>query len=262
MGWLWSACAGLEPASPHYAMRCATSCTIGTISRDCGLSVVTRGELTQRFRLSQAYAYIIPRFQPPKLAKFQNKKVGRSHDQLSNLCSQLLIAHDTYKTILTRQLRREVQELRADAVDRALVHSVLLPCPHRRVSVVVVPHRPSFVGIAILIRTLDYLQPSFRPPQRPAVIQYDCFQLRRHPYCLLCCRVADKRMTAAATAVSARLQPRFFHSSFDAVLIAQNLSDKLVRILSDLMLFHSLIHHPRITLCTSYHSFPNAYTSQ
>lgn len=77
----WSACAGLEPASPHYAMRCATSCTIGTISRDCGLSVVTRGELTQRFRLSQAYAYIIPRIFSEKLAKFQNKKVGRSHDQ-------------------------------------------------------------------------------------------------------------------------------------------------------------------------------------
>lgn len=82
MGWLWSACAGLEPASPHYAMRCATSCTIGTISRDCGLSVVTRGELTQRFRLSQAYAYIIPRFSAPKLAKFAKKKAasnGRPH---------------------------------------------------------------------------------------------------------------------------------------------------------------------------------------
>lgn len=76
MGWLWSACAGLEPASPHYAMRCATSCTIGTISRDCGLSVVTRGELTQRFRLSQAYAYIIPHFSAPKLAKFAKKKAA------------------------------------------------------------------------------------------------------------------------------------------------------------------------------------------
>lgn len=74
MGWLWSACAGLEPASPHYAMRCATSCTIGTISRDCGLSVVTRGEFTQRFRLSQAYAYIIPRFPARKLAKFTKNK--------------------------------------------------------------------------------------------------------------------------------------------------------------------------------------------
>lgn len=39
-----------------------------------GLSVVTRGEFTQRFRLSQAYAYIIPRFLAPKLAKFQKKK--------------------------------------------------------------------------------------------------------------------------------------------------------------------------------------------
>lgn len=33
MGWLWSACAGLEPASPHYAMRYVSSYTIGTISR-------------------------------------------------------------------------------------------------------------------------------------------------------------------------------------------------------------------------------------
>ena len=76
MGWLWSACAGLEPASPHYAMRCATSYTIGTISRNRGLSVVTRGEFTQRFRLSQASAYIRPRFSAQKLAKFQNKNAG------------------------------------------------------------------------------------------------------------------------------------------------------------------------------------------
>lgn len=61
----------------------------------------TRGELST-LRLLQAYAYIIPCFSAPKLAKFQNKKVGRSHDQLSNLRSQLLVAHDTYKTILTR----------------------------------------------------------------------------------------------------------------------------------------------------------------
>ena len=66
--------AGLEPASLRYATQRDTSYTIGTISRDCGLSVVTRGEFTQRFRLSQAYAYIIPRFLAPKLAKFQKKK--------------------------------------------------------------------------------------------------------------------------------------------------------------------------------------------
>lgn len=81
MGWLWSACAGLEPASLRYATQRDTSYTIGTISRFHGLSVVTRGEFTQRFRLSQAYAYIIPRIFSEKLAKFQNKKVGRSHDQ-------------------------------------------------------------------------------------------------------------------------------------------------------------------------------------
>lgn len=154
-----------------------------------------------------------------------------------------------------------MQELRPDSVYRALVHPVLLPCPHRRVSIVVVSHRPSFVGIAILIRALDYFQPPLWPSQRPTVIQRDCFQLRRQPYCLLCRWVADKRMTAATAAMAARLQPRFFHSSLDTVLIAQNLSDKLVCVLSDLMLLHSLIHHPRITLCTSYHSFPNAYTS-
>lgn len=126
-----------------YATCCP--CTIGTISRDCGLSVVTRGEFTQRFRLSQAYVYIIPRFLAPKLAKFQNKKVGRSHDQLSNLRSQLLVAHDTYKPILARQLRSEVQELRADAVDCALVHSILLARHDCCVTVVVVPHCPSFI---------------------------------------------------------------------------------------------------------------------
>lgn len=62
MGWLWSACAGLEPASPHYAMRCVTSYTIGTINKPLfrGLSVATRGELSNAFRLSQAYGYIIP----------------------------------------------------------------------------------------------------------------------------------------------------------------------------------------------------------
>lgn len=253
--------AGLEPASLRYATQRDTSYTISTISRDCDLSVVTRGEFTQRFRLSQAYAYIIPCFLAPKLAKFQKKKVGRSHDQLSNLCSQLLIAHDTYKTTLTRQLRREVQELRADTIDRALVHPVLLPRPHCCMPIIIVPHRPRFVGIAILIRALDYFQPPLWPSQRPAVIQCNCFQLHRQPHCLLCRRVADKRMTAAATTTPARLQPRFFHSSLDAVLIAQNLSDKLICILSDLMLLHSLIHRPRITLCTSYHSFPNAHTS-
>lgn len=66
--------AGLEPASLRYATQRDTSYTIGTISRDCGLSVVTRGEFTQRFRLSQAYGYIVPHFLAPKLAKFQKKK--------------------------------------------------------------------------------------------------------------------------------------------------------------------------------------------
>lgn len=38
-----------------------------------GLSVATRGELSNAFRLSQAYVYIVPHFQPPKLAKFKRK---------------------------------------------------------------------------------------------------------------------------------------------------------------------------------------------
>lgn len=253
--------AGLEPASLRYATQRDTSYTIGTISRSHGLSVVLLVESCPTlFDFHKPYALIIAHDTTEKLAKFQIKKVGRSHDQ-PLLCSQLLVAHDTYKTVLTRKLCGEVQELGAYAVYCALVHPVLLPCPHRRVSVVVVPHRPRFIRIAILIRTLDYLQPSFRPPQCPAVIQRDCFQLRRQPYCLLCSRITHKRMTAAATAMAARLQPRFFHSSLDAVLIAQNLSDKLVCVLSDLMLLHSLIHRPRITLCTSYHSFPNAHIS-
>lgn len=269
-GWLLECLAGLEPASLRYATQCDTSYTIGTISRDCGLSVVTRGEFTQRFRLSQAYAYIIPRFSAPKLAKFQKKKKltaircrlpSTTYAARKILRSQLLIAHDTYKTILTRQLRREVQELRPDAVYRALVHPVLLPCPHCCMPVVVVSHCPSFIRVAIIIRTSDDAQPPLRPAQCPPVVKRDSFEFCCQPYRLLCRRVADKRMTAAATTMPARLQPRFFHGSLDAVLIAQNLSDKLVCVLSDLMLLHSLIHRPRITLCTSYHSFPNAHIS-
>ena len=102
MGWLWSAPAGLEPAPPLYAMRRFIPLSYVHNKPRLRLIRCTRGEFTQRFRLSQAYVYIIPRFSAPKLAKFQNKKVGRSHDQLSNLRSQLLVAHDTYKTILTR----------------------------------------------------------------------------------------------------------------------------------------------------------------
>ena len=75
-GWPLECLAGLEPASLRYATQRDTSYTIGTISRDCGLSVVTRGELTQRFRLSQAYGYIVPHFLAEKLAKFQKKKRG------------------------------------------------------------------------------------------------------------------------------------------------------------------------------------------
>ena len=75
----------LDATSPLYAMRCFSYKLRAHKPLFRGLSVVTRGELTQRFRLSQAYAYIIPRIFSEKLAKFQNKKVGRSHDQLSNL---------------------------------------------------------------------------------------------------------------------------------------------------------------------------------
>ena len=41
-----------------------------------GLSVATRGELSNAFRLSQAYAYIIPCFSDQKLAKFAKKKAA------------------------------------------------------------------------------------------------------------------------------------------------------------------------------------------
>lgn len=41
-----------------------------------GLSVATRGELSNAFRLSQAYVYIVPHFLAPKLAKFQKKRWG------------------------------------------------------------------------------------------------------------------------------------------------------------------------------------------
>ena len=57
MGVLLECLAGLEPASLRYATQRDTSYTIGTISRGSGLSVALV-ESCQRFRLSQAYAYI------------------------------------------------------------------------------------------------------------------------------------------------------------------------------------------------------------
>ena len=80
--------AGLEPTSLRYAMRCVTSYTIGTISRFHGLSVVaTRGELSNAFRLSQAYTNIIPHNIAKKLAKFQNKKLAALTTNLSLMLS-------------------------------------------------------------------------------------------------------------------------------------------------------------------------------
>ena len=50
----------LDATSPLYAMRCFSYKLRAHKPLFRGLSVVTRGELTQRFRLSQAYVYIIP----------------------------------------------------------------------------------------------------------------------------------------------------------------------------------------------------------
>lgn len=59
----------LDATSPLYAMRCFSYKLRAHKPLFRGLSVATRGELSNAFRLSQAYAYIIPRFQPPKTCK-------------------------------------------------------------------------------------------------------------------------------------------------------------------------------------------------
>lgn len=200
-----------------YATCCP--CTISTISRFHGLSVVTRGEFTQRFRLSQAYVYIIPRFSAPKLAKFQNKKVGRSHDQLSNLCSHLLRACDTHEPALARKLRRHVAELLPYAIHRALVHRTIHTRLYRIMTAIVVAHRPALCRRALSVQVLHNLKPALRQAHRPAAVKRDCLQLRRESDSLLRGRITDVRMSRAA-AVSAGLHPRFFDSSLNATLIA------------------------------------------
>lgn len=66
----------LDATSPLYAMRCFSYKLRAHKPLFRGLSVATRGELSNAFRLSQAYAYILPHFSAQKLAKFQNKKAG------------------------------------------------------------------------------------------------------------------------------------------------------------------------------------------
>ena len=61
----------LDATSQLYAMRCFSYKLRAHKPLFRGLSVATRGELSNAFRLSQAYVYIIPRFSAPKLAKFQ-----------------------------------------------------------------------------------------------------------------------------------------------------------------------------------------------
>lgn len=68
----------LDATSPLYAMRCFSYKLRAHKPLFRGLSVATRGELSNAFRLSQAYAYILPHFSAQKLAKFQNKKAGQS----------------------------------------------------------------------------------------------------------------------------------------------------------------------------------------
>ena len=75
MGWLWSArwC-----STPHLRFMLCGAFPISYVHNKPlfrGLSVATRGEL------SNAYALIIAHDTTEKLAKFQIKKVGRSHDQ-------------------------------------------------------------------------------------------------------------------------------------------------------------------------------------
>ena len=65
-----------------------------------GLSVVTRGEFTQRFRLLQAYAYIIPRFLAEKLAKFQKKSGAIAPPVLSFFILRLFLFPFFYERLI------------------------------------------------------------------------------------------------------------------------------------------------------------------
>lgn len=76
MGWLLECPVVLDATSPLYARRCFSYKLRAHKPLFRGLSVATRGELSNAFRLSQAYAYILPHFSAQKLAKFQNKKAG------------------------------------------------------------------------------------------------------------------------------------------------------------------------------------------
>lgn len=68
----------LDATSPLYARRCFSYKLRAHKPLFRGLSVATRGELSNAFRLSQAYVYIVPHFLAPKLAKFSKEKVGQS----------------------------------------------------------------------------------------------------------------------------------------------------------------------------------------
>ena len=50
----------LDATSPLYAMRCFPISYVHNKPLFRGLSVATRGELSNAFRLSQAYVYIVP----------------------------------------------------------------------------------------------------------------------------------------------------------------------------------------------------------
>ena len=66
----------LDATSPLYAMRCFSYKLRAHKPLFRGLSVVTRGELSNAFGFFFFYAYIIPCFSDPKLAKFAKKKAA------------------------------------------------------------------------------------------------------------------------------------------------------------------------------------------
>ena len=88
----------LDATSPLYAMRCFSYKLRAHKPLFRGLSVATRGELSNAFRLSQAYAYIVPHFLAEKLAKFQKKKAAIAGRQLFSL---ILLRHPARRS--TRQ---------------------------------------------------------------------------------------------------------------------------------------------------------------
>ena len=73
-GWPLECLAGLEPASLRYATQRDTSYTIGTISRDCGLSVDSWRVYSTLSTFASLRLYNTTLFSPKTCKVYKNKR--------------------------------------------------------------------------------------------------------------------------------------------------------------------------------------------